>query len=114
MNIAWDDLSVVTVMSLALVLSLACHNDPRIVESLIKVSGRRLTMAAQLLLIFRIVQAVVEYGSAEMSKPILFVLWLWALGSIMGSLDKIARRWGRDISELLKPSVKYDRRRHPR
>lgn len=114
MNIAWDDLSVITVVGMAFVLSLACHNDPKIVESSIKTAGRRLTLTAQALLLFRVVQVVIEYGGSSMSKPILFVLLLWGMGSIMGSLDHIARRWGRDISKLLEPSTRYERRRHPR
>lgn len=114
MNIPWDDLLVILMVGLALVLNLACHNDLKIVESKIKTAGRRLTMTAQGLLLLRIAQAIWEYGGSAMSKPILFVLLLWGLGSIMSSLDHIARRWGREISELLEPSSHYDRRRRPR
>lgn len=114
MNIPWDDLSVITMIGLALVLNVACHNDTKIVESPIKTAGRRLTMMAQTLLLLRIGQVIIEYGGSAMSKPILFVLLLWGLGSIMASLDHIARRWGREISELLKPTTRYERRKHPR
>lgn len=114
MNIPWDDVSVLVMMGSALVLNLACHNDPLIVESAIKTAARRLTMTAQSLLILRIGQAIVEYGGSSMSFPILFVLLLWGLGSIMSSIDHIARRWGREISELLEPSTNYERRKHLR
>jgi len=114
MNIPWDDLSVIAMIGLALVMNLACHNDLKIVESDIKTAGRRLTMTAQALLLFRIAQTIVEYGGSSMSKPILFVLLLWGLGSIMSSLDHIARRWGREISEMLQPAARYERRKHPR
>lgn len=109
-----NDWLVITVMGAAFVLSLACHNDTRIVESTIKTAGRRLTLTAQAILILRLIQVVVEYGGSQMSMPILFVMLLWGLGSIMSSTDHIAKRWGRDISELLKPSARYERRRHPR
>lgn len=114
MSVPWDDLLVIVMTGLALILNLACHNDIKIVESEIKTAGRRLTMMAQALLLLRLVQAIWEYGGSAMSRPILFVLLLWGLGSIMSSLDHIARRWGREISELLKPSSYYDRRRRPR
>jgi hypothetical protein len=114
MSISWDDLSVIVTIGAALILNLACHNDPMIVESVIKTAGRRLIMTAQALLVFRIGQVVIEYGGSSMSKPILFTLLLWGFGSIMSSIDHIAKRWGRDISELLKPSTNYERRNHPR
>jgi hypothetical protein len=114
MNIPWEDVIVILTIGAALVLNVACHNDPKIVESTIKTAGRRLVMTVQALLLVRIGQAIVEYGGSAMSKPILFVLLLWGLGSIMSSLDHIARRWGREISELLQPAARYERRKHPR
>jgi hypothetical protein len=114
MNIPWDDAAVVAIMGTAVLLNVACHNDPAIKESLVKTAGRRLLITAQSILLFRLIQVLYEFGGSGMSKPILFVMLLWGLGSIMSSIDHITRRWGREVSDLLKPSTRYERRRHQR
>ena len=114
MNIPWDDVAVVVITAVAVLLNLACHNDRQIVESPLKTAARRLIMVGQSLLIVRVAQVVFEFGSSNMSKPILFILLLWGLGEIMSSLDYIVRRWGRDMEDLLKPRGCYERRKHSR
>jgi len=109
-----DELMVVAVMMTALVLNLAVHNDRQIPESTVMAAGQRLQMMGQLLVAVRLCWAVIEVGDSSLELPMFFVLMLWGLGSIMCNLDHIARRWGREISDLLKPSVHYERRKHPR
>jgi predicted acyltransferase len=110
----WDEILIIFLAGLATLLSVACHNDRQIWESPIKLAGRRLMIAAQVLLIVWVVWLTREFGGGSMTKPIFFIGLLWNLGSIMSSVDHIARRWGREISELMKPEVYYERRRIPR
>ncbi len=110
----WDEIVVIALMTVAALLGIACHNDHHIKESLIKTAGRRLVIAAQLLVIVRLVWLLRELGDVMMTLPFFLVFLLWGLGSIMSSLDHIARRWGREISELTKPKIYYERRKQPR
>lgn len=109
-----DELLVVLIMLIALILNWAVHNDRLIRESLIMTAGRRVQMMGQLLISVRLIWLVIEMGDSSMSFPAFLTFVLWGLGSIMCNLDHIARRWGREISDLLKPSVYYERRKHPR
>jgi hypothetical protein len=71
-------------------------------------------MMAQLLISVRFSWSVFEYGDSSLDLTTFFTLLLWGLGSIMCNLDNIARRWGREISDLLQPSNHYERRKTPR
>lgn len=110
----WDEVITIGITGIAALLNLACHNDHQIKESPIKTAGRRLMITAQLLAITWVIWLTVELGDSLMSRTSFFIFLLWGLGSIMSSLDHIGRRWGREISELLKPKVYYERRKHPR
>lgn len=110
----WDEVLIIVIMGFAFALNLACHNDRHIKESAIMAGSRRVIMVSQLLVIAWLMLAVIEYGDAWLNRSSFFVFMLWGLGSCMGSLDHIARRWGREISELLKPKVYYERRKTPR
>jgi hypothetical protein len=110
----WDEAIAVGILVIAVVMSVACHNDPAIRESPIKTAGRRLTIVSQVLATAWVVWLTFEPGGHGMNQPAFFVFLLWGLGSIMSSLDYIGRRWGREISELVKPQVYYERRKQPR
>jgi len=113
-NFMWDEGIIIFVTLVAWVLNLACHNDKNIRESVIMTAGRRLIMIAQLIVIYWLTTSLIMYGDSSLTKPGFFAFLMWALGSSMMSLDHIARRWGREISELLKPHQFYERRKHPR
>lgn len=110
----WDELIVIFVTILAFFLNLACHNDKQISESTIMTAGRRLVMVAQVILVVRLIWVLIESGDSAMSRTGFFAFLMWGMGSSMMSLDHIARRWGRELSELLKPHNFYERRKHPR
>ncbi len=112
--IMWDELVIVAIVGLALILNLACYNDRYIRESSFMAARRRLIIVAQMLLLVWLGISLVDHGDAFLNRPSFFIFMLWGLGSCMGSLDHIARRWGREISELLKPRVYYERRKHRR
>lgn len=113
-HVMWDEMVIILVMFIAFLLNLACHNDKNIRESVIATAGRRLIMVAQFIIIAWLIWMVFEAGGSVLMRVEFFALLAWSGGSSMMSVDHIAHRWGREISELLKPNTTYERRKHPR
>lgn len=109
-----NELLVIVVMIVAVVLNIACHNDRLIEESKVMTAGRRLIIMAQLTITIWLIWRVVEEPGIRLVVPAAITLLMWGLGSIMQAVDKIARRHGREISDLLNPATHYERRKHPR
>lgn len=112
----WNEIVVVVLFLIAILVSLAIHNDKNIKESPIKMASRRLIIGAKVMVIIRICWFAYESDgtSSSLSLSYSLIFMVWGLGSIMSNVDLFSRGWGREISELLHPKIHYERRKSPR
>ena len=94
MNSLWDEVIVIGLLSIAAFLNMAVLNDDAISESRLMSSGRRLVIAAQILFVIRFGLLVGTRGVSPLTVTAFFAFTAWSLGSIMCSVDHMARRWG--------------------